>query len=251
MKERIANNAFTNLAETINESQTTISVIGLEGFPQPHFRIVVDDEIMLVESIDDTSLSVHRGCEGTTPTLHHSGSRVGHVITAHSLANMARGDITFGVDTGSENEYVVTLDPSPESYFTGMIVRFQPLESNTGESTLSLGSLPAKTIFKNFDEPLLPGDMIANKIYTVMFDGDDFQLLHNPRRRLNRLIPDNEIDGETTMFTMPGGFVPGSCQIYLNGLRLAPTHDFTEDEDCVEFVDAPVTGDRILVDYEV
>jgi len=57
-------------------------------------------------------------------------------------------------------------------------------------------------------------------------------------------------DGSTTTFTVPFGYIPGTTQVYLNGLlQRLDTDYFETDPDAgeIQFSDAPLTTDSILV----
>ncbi len=77
---------------------------------------------------------------------------------------------TSGTDT-----YTATLSPAPTSYTTGMTVKLKIGNVNTGASTINLNSLGAKTIQKN-GSALSAGDLPANAIAHLVYDGTNFQL---------------------------------------------------------------------------
>jgi hypothetical protein len=62
-------------------------------------------------------------------------------------------------------------------------------------------------------------------------------------------IPSGTIDGTNDDFTLAETPVAGSEHVYLNGMRQAPTDDYTIAADVITFVDPPDTGSHILVDY--
>src|SRR5690348_5539880 len=47
----------------------------------------------------------------------------------------------FGADAGSNDTYVVTLDPAPAAYETGAHYRFKANTANTGACTFNFNSL--------------------------------------------------------------------------------------------------------------
>ena len=81
----------------------------------------------------------------------------------------------YGADTGSANAYVVTLSPVPSSYTAGMRVIMKAANSNTGASTINVNSLGVKSIKKNVSEALGLGDIIADEIVELLYDGTNFQ----------------------------------------------------------------------------
>lgn len=56
------------------------------------------------------------------------------------------GKTVFGTDTGAADAYLVTLPYAPSSYASGLSVRFIPLATNTGASTINVNSLGVKSI---------------------------------------------------------------------------------------------------------
>lgn len=81
--------------------------------------------------------------------------------------------------TGNDT-YVVTLSPAPTSYTNGMTIRFKTDVANTGAASLNVNGLGAITIKKNVSVDLVTGDVLANEILTVVYDGTNFQMLNAP-----------------------------------------------------------------------
>ena len=93
--EAFSNNASTTLAVAIESVDgTTIGVTSGTGFPGVQFRVIVDDEIMLVTAVDDVTWTVTRGVESTTAATHDSGATVTHVLTAEGLTTHTSDRIT-------------------------------------------------------------------------------------------------------------------------------------------------------------
>ena len=86
MSEHLANNAQTTLAASILDSDTTLTVTSSSGFPSPNFRILVDEELMLVTGVSGTTWTVTRGVESTSAVAHDAAVDVTCVLTAGSLA---------------------------------------------------------------------------------------------------------------------------------------------------------------------
>lgn len=92
----------------------------------------------------------------------------------HKLAGFQGSQ--YAADAQANDTYVITLDPVPSAYFTGMEINFKANTINTGAATLNVNSLGAKTIKKNHDQDLDDGDIEANQIVKVIYDGTDFQM---------------------------------------------------------------------------
>jgi len=90
------------------------------------------------------------------------------------------GSSAYGADAGSNDTYVITLAASPISYKAGMMFTFKANTRNTGACTLNVNSVGAVTIKKEGTLDLADGDIEAGAIYTVVYDGTNFQLM-NPK----------------------------------------------------------------------
>lgn len=85
--EVYSNNASTTLATSINNSTTSISVASSSGFPTTgNFRILMDQELMLVTALSGTTWTVVRGIEGTNAQSHTNTVAITHILTAGGLA---------------------------------------------------------------------------------------------------------------------------------------------------------------------
>ena len=94
--------------------------------------------------------------------------------------------LLYGVDGGSDDTYVVSLDVAPTAYTAGMMITFKANTVNTGACTLNVNSLGAKSIVKNADEELSDSDIKADEVVTVIYDGTNFQLQTGIPTTLNR-----------------------------------------------------------------
>lgn len=90
-------------------------------------------------------------------------------------ANSAEGQ--YAADAGTTDAYAVTLSPAPTSYSVGMVVRFKANTANTGAASLNANNLGVIPIKKNYNSDLATGDIVANQIVEVVYDGTNFQLL--------------------------------------------------------------------------
>ena len=96
---------------------------------------------------------------------------------AGKLIQSAVDGIRYAADAGGDDTYAVTLDPVPAAYYAGMEVNFKPTTANTGACTLDVNGLGAKTIKKNASSDLATGDILANQIVKVIYDGTNFQMM--------------------------------------------------------------------------
>jgi hypothetical protein len=63
-------------------------------------------------------------------------------------------------------------------------------------------------------------------------------------------IPSGAINGSNTAFTLVNAAVPSTTlHVYLNGVRLRPTSDYTISGTSLTMVMVPQTGDWLYADY--
>lgn len=113
----------------------------------------------LVKTANPTQVDAGTGDDGTYK----------YVVTADFLKSR-----TYLVDSGSANTYVITPSPAISAYVAGQTFTFKATNANTGTSTLNVSGLGTKTIKKINGDPLLSGNIVANQIVTVVYDGTDF-----------------------------------------------------------------------------
>lgn len=95
-QERLANNSLAFLDGTITDSATTITVTDGSVFPsEGDFRVIINEEIMLVTARSTNDLTVVRGAEGTTAVAQSDNAAVRMILTGGGL-NQWMDDITAG-----------------------------------------------------------------------------------------------------------------------------------------------------------
>jgi hypothetical protein len=96
---------------------------------------------------------------------------------AVNVKSVQRGALVYSAASNSGSTYLVTLSPAPDSYVAGMLVNFKANIANTGVTTVNVNGLGAKTIKKSVSGDLSVGDISANQMVSVIYDGTNFQLL--------------------------------------------------------------------------
>lgn len=86
------------------------------------------------------------------------------------------GSTIYAASTTGNDSYTVTLVPAISSYATGLVVNFKVDTANTGTASLNVNGLGAKTIKKASDQDLVTGDIKANQVISVIYDGTNFQM---------------------------------------------------------------------------
>lgn len=79
--------------------------------------------------------------------------------------------------TGTGAAYVLTFVQAPTAYYKGMVLRFWSHINNTGACTLNVNSLGAKSILSTHGTALTAGQIRANKVVELVYDGTSFTLL--------------------------------------------------------------------------
>ena len=78
-------------------------------------------------------------------------------------------------------------------------------------------------------------------LFTMLSGGDDMK---------NANLT-SQVDGETTVFTVPEPFTAGSLRVYYNGVRQVRNVTFTEtNATTFTLTFTPVSGEYITVDYQ-
>lgn len=85
-------------------------------------------------------------------------------------------ETSYQTDTGTANAYVVSPRIAVTAYTAGLQISFKAGNANTGASTLNVSGLGTKSIVKNVSTALAAGDILANQIVTVVYDGTNFQI---------------------------------------------------------------------------
>lgn len=98
--------------------------------------------------------------------------------TSTSLkAGIQNSSYVYAADSVGTDAYAITVSPTPSTYTAGQLYQFKAGTANTAGATLAVNGGAAKTIVKNVSEALNTGDILANQIVTVIYDGTNFQLL--------------------------------------------------------------------------
>ena len=86
----------------------------------------------------------------------------------------------YAVDSVGTDTYAITVSPIITSYAAGQVFTWKAGTANTGAATLNVCGLGDKAIKKNVSDALATGDILANQIIEVVYDGTNMQLI-SPR----------------------------------------------------------------------
>lgn len=195
-----ANNATTVLAGPISAGATSVNLAAGTGavFPNPttgqYFSLTFVDqasgllrEIVYCTARSGDTCTITRAQEGTTALPWQAGDIAANYWTAGDAAAMVQ--VTqlqqqagnFAVDTGTTNNYAITLTPSPASlaFLVGVPIRVQTARANTGASTLTVNNLASTLIINPDGSGLSAGNIRGNSVVTFVYDGANFELQYS------------------------------------------------------------------------
>lgn len=130
----------------------------------------------------------------------------------------------YADDEASDDDYIVTLSPTPVEYFEGMIINFKANTANTGACTLDVNELGAKAIKTPDGEDPANSQIPANSIVTVIYDGTNFVL--QSIGGLKSYIDGQTVNVQMVIFNFTDDAETGDGKFYflvpakLNGMNL-------------------------------
>jgi len=123
----------------------------------------------------------------------------------------------YQADAVGTDSYAITCSPAPTAYTTGMRFTFLAATANTGACSLNVNAIGAKTIKKNVSSDLSTGDILANQIVEVVYDGTNMQLVSAKSQSTayaNGSTTKNAADASATQTIAHGlGIIPKQVKI--------------------------------------
>lgn len=95
--------------------------------------------------------------------------------TVSQLTGATNSPVWGGTSAGTANAQTITLTPALAAYAAGFYADFIVGNTNTGNVTLNVNALGAKSVLKNGTQQLEPGDWTAGQVVSVCYDGANFQ----------------------------------------------------------------------------
>lgn len=86
------------------------------------------------------------------------------------------GTLQYLTSISGTDTIVATASLGMSAYVAGQVFRFIAAGANTGDVTLNINAIGAKTVTKNGTTALAAGDIISGSIIEVVYDGTQFQL---------------------------------------------------------------------------
>ena len=128
--------------------------------------------------------------------LDMQGYKVENLATATAISDAVRldqvqngGAIWGGTSEGSANVHTITLSPSITAYVTGQMFAFKAGFTNTSTTTLNVSGVGARDIRKYNNQLLVGGEIIANQVHVVIYDGTQFILVSDQGAAITTWAP--------------------------------------------------------------
>ena len=120
----------------------------------------------------DSNFEVLRDFSNGLETLYNTSfNQDGTLKNSVTATNLKADAVYYAADTGTTDEYAITLTPAITEYADGMTVAFKANTANDGEATLNVNSVGAKPLTKRKDVPLATGDITSGQIVEARYDG--------------------------------------------------------------------------------
>ncbi|WP_222860259.1 hypothetical protein [Bacillus massilioanorexius] len=134
---------------------------------------VVRDMNALAEAVDSKVAS--------SAELQSAGNAIqGQITTLSQEVTTHKADYLshtgYANVTGSANAYIATLSPALSAYAEGVSLRVKINVDNTGAATLNVNGLGVKAIKKANGSDVNAGQLKANGVYTLSYNGTAFIL---------------------------------------------------------------------------
>ena len=132
---------------------------------------------------------------------------------------------------GTANAITFTPDPAYAAYVEGLTFRFVAKAANTGTVTIQLNALAAKDVVKDNNVPLAAGDLAADTLYVVVYDGTRFKLFGSASQEIQSAttsvegIVEYATDGELAGANPPPNRVVNAEQLAATNAALAGKAD--------------------------
>ncbi len=122
-----------------------------------------------------------------TTATEITDSLIDDIRELDNLGGVGTGEIQgqaycYAADSGVAGAYAIALSPAPAAYAAGQRFVFRAANANSGAATLDVDSLGAMPIVHPDGQELQAGDIPANGIVEVVYDGTDFVFVSRPAR---------------------------------------------------------------------
>lgn len=122
--------------------------------------------------------------------------------------------ISYAIDTGVANAYLIALQSTLTSYIQGQSFSFKAVNANTGASTINIDGIGLQTIKRRDGTDLQEGDIPAGSTNTIKYDGTNFQIVS---------VGDGIIISNIQNSAFNAAFDSGVANAYIIALTPAPS----------------------------
>jgi len=110
-------------------------------------------------------------------TFKFTGLGVGSAATDSATISQVQNSFGSFLTVAGTDTITATVSPSLTAYAAGQMFAFVAANTNTGAVTINISSLGAKAITKTGNTALTAGDLTANYLFVVVYDGTQFQVV--------------------------------------------------------------------------
>jgi len=207
----------------MHKIESTPNVGGTFGETPPNRTPVGADWLNAVQN------ELRNVIEGAGLTLKGAGTETGDQLKA-AIDILTQTSVTnYASDSEATDTYIITLDPAPTAYYTGMPVIFKANTINTGACTINVNGLGAKSIKVNVDNDPNNGDIQSGQMVSLIYDGTNFQMQSQkgpPALRIISLHIENATDANELKLSTTARF---------NGTTIGITNNIGKGETVDEF----------------
>tara|TARA_R110001592_G_scaffold8189_2_gene45262 strand:+ start:2513 stop:4294 length:1782 start_codon:yes stop_codon:yes gene_type:complete len=173
--------------------------------------------------------------EGQAPSTLNGSSRVLMSDVAKWRDLISGAKISATADT-----MTLTSGASLASYAQGTLICFENGATNTTAVTINVDSLGAKAIVKNFNVPLVAGDLVAGGIYIIAYEATagNFQLLSPGSRQQATLVGAETLTNKTLTSPVLNTGVSGSAILDEDNMASDSATKLASQQSIKAYVDA-------------
>lgn|GEM_PF-6182448 len=143
------------------------------GFLKPEDNESFDQQLHANANMDSIDAELKAQSDAAAAAGIAAAAAVQQDVDEHKAETV---HIPYAATAGAANAYTVTLDPVPTVYNEGMAVAVKINIDNTGASTIDVNGLGAKAIKKPNGNDVSAGNLKADSVYTLRYNGVNFIL---------------------------------------------------------------------------
>lgn len=97
-------------------------------------------------------------------------------------SNIQKGSWVTYLDTGTQNNLVITMDPAPVAYTFGLCAFVKAGFAPTGPAVINVNGLGNKSIVDLTGQPITADQWAASSMLSLRYDGTNFQLISSAKQ---------------------------------------------------------------------